>query len=50
MCVCDLHLQVVLTLECRGVEVVGWKPTTDFNVTSTGGAKFEAADLSEGDW
>lgn len=43
-------MQTVLTLECRGVEVVGWHAATDFHAESSGGAKWEAIDLSEGDW
>ena len=42
--------KVILSFECRGLEINAWKPHADFAVTSTGGTKWDSVDLSELDW
>ncbi len=39
----------ILGLECRGLEIDRWIPTTDFNVETTSGIVFQNADLSDPD-
>lgn len=40
----------LFAIECRGLEPVEWMSKNDFNVTSTGGAKFEEVDIEDGLW
>eukprot|EP00638_Chattonella_subsalsa_P010492 CAMPEP_0117748562 /NCGR_PEP_ID=MMETSP0947-20121206/9207_1 /TAXON_ID=44440 /ORGANISM="Chattonella subsalsa, Strain CCMP2191" /LENGTH=142 /DNA_ID=CAMNT_0005566283 /DNA_START=222 /DNA_END=650 /DNA_ORIENTATION=- len=39
----------VVAFDCRGLEVVGWHPQSDFEVTGEA-ANFGSVDLSDGEW
>mmetsp|Transcript_10891 Transcript_10891/g.16894 ORF Transcript_10891/g.16894 Transcript_10891/m.16894 type:complete len:162 (-) Transcript_10891:319-804(-) len=40
----------VVAFDCRGLEVVGWHPGEDFEISSEGGFSFGPVDLAERDW
>ena len=37
----------LVEFECRGIDIIKYHPQDDFEVVSTGGAKFTEVDLSE---
>jgi hypothetical protein len=41
---------VVLALDCRGCEIIAWKPTGFYEAVSTAGTTFGEVDLSECEW
>lgn len=40
----------ILAFECRGLDILRWKPEIDFVAVSASGNAFENVDLSSGDW
>ena len=44
------HPTPLVVFESRGVDIVGWHPSTDIQVVSEGGYVFDDVDLGEGEW
>jgi hypothetical protein len=40
----------ILGVDCRGCEILAWKPTGFYSATTPTGTNFEEVDLQEGEW